>query len=156
MSTARYSVGMAFISNKKAHFNYEILEKIEAGIVLAGYEVKSIRGGHGSLEGSRVLVRGREAFLVGASIPPFQPANTPKDYEPDRTRKLLLNQKEIAQVSAAESHKGLTVVPLSVYNSGRNLKVEIAIARGKKQHDKRETIKKRDVERDMRRSLKNS
>jgi SsrA-binding protein len=147
---------MSLISNKKAHFNYEILEKIEAGLVLHGFEVKSLRKGQGSLEGSRILVRGNEAFLVGATIPAFQPANAPKDYDPMRTRKLLLKQKEIAQALSAESERGLTVVPLSVYNKGRNLKIEIAIAKGKKLHDKRETIKKRDTERDMRRSLKNN
>jgi SsrA-binding protein len=131
---------MAFISNKKAHFNFEILEKFEAGLVLFGYEVKSIRKGQGSLEGSRILVRGEEAFLVGASIPAFQIANAPKSYDPARPRKLLLNSKEIAEIAGAESQQGLTVVPLSVYNKGRNLK----------------TIKKRDTERDMRRSLKDN
>lgn len=147
---------MALISNKKARFNYEILEEIEAGLVLAGYEVKSIRAGHGSLEGARILVRGGEAFLVGASIPPYQVANAPKEYDRERPRKLLLKEREIALIADAESKKGLTVVPLSVYNKGRNLKVEIAIVRGKKNRDKRETIKKRDTERDLRRSLKNN
>lgn len=147
---------MALISNKKARFNYEILETIEAGIVLAGDEVKSIRKGQGSLEGARVLARGGEVFLVGATVPAFQVANAPKDYQNDRSRKLLLSKKQIAEIAAAEGQKGLTVVPLSVYNKGRNLKVEIAIARGKKQHDKREVIKKRDTDRDLRRSLKNN
>lgn len=151
-----YDIYMSLISNKKAHFNYEILEKFEAGLVLAGYEVKSLRKSQGSLEGSRVLVRGNEAFLVGASVPAFQPANAPKNYDPLRPRKLLLNTKEIGKIMAAEGEKGLTVVPISVYNKGRNLKIEIAIGRGKKLHDKRETIKKRDTERDMRRSLKNN
>jgi len=147
---------MSLISNKKVHFNYEILEKLEAGLVLHGFEVKSLRKGQGSLEGSRVLVRGNEAFLVGASVPAFQPANAPKSYDALRTRKLLLNSKEIGKILTAEGEQGLTVVPLSVYNKGRNLKIEIAIAKGKKLHDKRETIKKRDTERDMRRSLKNN
>lgn len=155
MPIMRHYILMALISNKKAHFNYEILDKFEAGLVLAGYEVKSLRAGQGSLDGSRVIVRGNEAFLVGASIPPFQVSNAPKEYDRERARKLLLNRKEIAQIADAESKKGLTVVPLSVYNKGRNLKVEIGIARGKKMHDKRETIKKRDTDRDLRRSLKN-
>ncbi|HET8581445.1 MAG TPA: SsrA-binding protein SmpB [Candidatus Paceibacterota bacterium] len=145
---------MAAIRNKKAHFDYEILDTIEAGIVLAGYEVKSLRAGHGKLEGARVLVRGGEAFLVGATIPAFQAANAPKEYDPSRPRKLLLHQKEIADIAAAEGQKGLTVVPISMYNRGRNLKVEIGIARGKKKADKRETIKKRDTARDLERSLK--
>ena len=102
------------------------------------------------------MVRGNEAFLVGASVPAFQPANAPKSYDALRTRKLLLNSKEIGKILTAEGEQGLTVVPLSVYNKGRNLKIEIAIAKGKKLHDKRETIKKRDTERDMRRSLKNN
>ena len=151
-----YSIRMALVRNKKAHFDFEILETFEAGIVLAGYEVKSLRAGHGHLEGARVVARGGEAFLAGASIPAFQPDNAPKDYDPERTRKLLLHPKEIAQIADAESKKGLTIVPISVYNKGRNLKVELGIARGKKKTDKRETIKKRDVERDLRRSLKDN
>jgi SsrA-binding protein len=106
------------------------------------------------LKGARVVARGGEAYLVGATIPAWQPANAPKSYDPERTRKLLLNRKQIAQVLSAEGEKGLTIIPLSVYNKGRNLKLEIAIARGKKAHDKRQDIKKRDTERDIRRSLK--
>ena len=147
---------VALIQNKKATFNYEILEKFEAGLVLHGFEVKSLRAGRGSLEGSRALVRGGEAFLVGASIPAWQVANAPKDYDPERPRKLLLNPKEISQLLAAEGEKGLTVVPVSVYNKGGKLKIELAIGCGKKLRDKRQTIKKRDTERDMRRSLKNN
>ena len=145
---------MSLIDNKKAAFDYSIQETMEAGLVLEGFEVKSLRAGQGSLKGARVVARGGEAYLVGATVPPFQVANAPKSYDPERSRKLLLNKKQIAQVLSAESEKGLTVIPISVYNKGRNLKLEIAIARGKKSHDKRETIKKRDTERDMRRSLK--
>lgn len=147
---------MALIQNRRVTFDYEILEKFEAGLVLHGFEVKSLRAGQGKLDGSRALVRGGEAFLVGASIPAWQAANAPKDYDPERPRKLLLNQKEISQIEAAEGEKGLTIVPISVYNKGRMLKIELAIARGKKVRDKRETIKKRDTEREMRRSLKNN
>jgi len=146
---------MSLIQNKKAYFNYEILEKTEAGIELQGFEVKSLKKGQGSLEGSHITVRGGEAFVIGMNIPPYQPANTPKDYDPVRNRRLLLTKKELRDLAGAEGQKGLTIVPLSVYNKGRKLKLEIAIVRGKKKYDKRETIKKRDTEREIRRSLKN-
>lgn len=142
------------IQNKKATFNFEILETFEAGLEIFGYEVKSLRKKQGSLKGSHVVVRGNEAFLVGATIPPYQPANTPKDYDPERTRKLLLNKKEIIELSTAESQKRLTVVPISVYNKGRNLKLKIAIARGKKKSDKRQVIKERDSKKDIERQMK--
>lgn len=146
---------MHYIENKKARFNYEILEEIEAGIELLGHEVKSIRNKLGSLDGARVIVRGGEAYLVGATIPPFQPKNVDKNYAPDRNRKLLLNKKEISQIGSAETKKGLTIVPISMYSKARKVKVSIAIVRGKKKFDKRETIKKRETDRDIRRSLKN-
>lgn len=145
---------MSLIRNKKAVFNYEILEKFEAGIQLRGFEVKSLKSGQGSLEGSYVIVRGGEAFLVGANIPPFQPANTPKNYDPLHTRKLLLTKKELDVFAGKEKQAGLTIVPISVYNKRNHLKLEIGIARGKKKYDKRETIKKRDMEREMYRTLK--
>lgn len=145
---------MALIRNKKAHFNFEILKSFEAGIELLGFEVKSLRAGQGSLEGARVIVRGGEAYLTGVTIPPWQAANAPKDYDPERSRRLLLKKPEIVELADAEEQKGLTAVPISVYNKGRNLKVEVAIARGKKKHDKRETIKRRDTERDLQRRLK--
>lgn len=144
---------MYLISNKKALFDYEILEKIEAGIELLGFEVKSLKAGQGSLLGSHITVRGSEAFVINMNVPPYQPANTPKDYDPMRNRKLLLTKKEISHLSGEEAQKGLTIVPLSVYNKGRKLKLEIAIVRGKKKYDKRESIKKRDSDREIRRSL---
>ncbi|MFH1472942.1 MAG: SsrA-binding protein SmpB [bacterium] len=139
--------------NSKARFNYELLKTFSAGLKLEGHEVKSVRSGKMSLAGSYITVRGDEAFLLGASVAPYQPKNTPKNYEPDRTRKLLLSKSEIAELAVAESTKGLTVVPLSVYNKGRFLKLDLAIARGKKKFDKRESIKKRDTEREIRRKL---
>jgi len=145
----------SLIQNKKAHFNYEILEKYEAGIELLGFEVKSLKKGQGSLEGAHITLRGNEVFVINMQIPPYQPANTPNDYEPLRNRRLLLTKKEIADLSGEEKQKGLTIVPLSVYNKGRKLKMEIAIVRGKKKYDKRETIKKRDTDREIRRDLKN-
>jgi SsrA-binding protein len=144
-------VDMALIKNKKAHLDYEFLEKLEAGLELLGFEVKSLRAGSGSLEGARVLARGGEAYLVGATIPPYQVKNTPESYDPERPRRLLLSRDEIARVASAEGAQGLTVVPISVYNRGRNLKLEIAIARGKKKYDKRQDLKKRDEERRFKR-----
>jgi SsrA-binding protein len=144
----------ALIQNKKAYFNYEILEQFEAGIELFGFEVKSLRSRQGSLEGSHVTIRGGEAYLIGATIPPYQPANTPKEYDSARNRRLLLTKKEIGKLRGLESRKGLTIVPLSVYNKGRKLKVGIAVVRGKKKYDKRETIKRRDTERELKRTLK--
>lgn len=140
--------------NKKAYFNYEILDKLEAGIELLGLEVKSIKGGRGSLEGSYITIGGSEVFLVNANIPPYQPANTPKEYNPSRKRRLLLTKKEIGKFIGLGKQRGLTIVPLSMYNKRGKIKVEIAIARGKKKHDKRETIKKRDTEREIGRKLK--
>ncbi|MSU56171.1 MAG: SsrA-binding protein SmpB [Candidatus Taylorbacteria bacterium] len=142
------------LNNQKAHFNYEFLDKLTAGIELLGLEVKSLRGKLGSLEGSYVIVRGNEAFMMNSYIPAYQPKNAPKGYDERRNRKLLLTKKEIQDLSSAEAKKGLTIVPISVYNKGRKIKVDIAIARGKKKFDKRETIKKRETERDMRRELK--
>lgn len=142
------------ISNRKAHFNYEILEKFSAGIELFGCEVKSLRKHQGSLEGAYVVIRGAEAFIIGSSIPSFQQNNTPKDYDVMRNRRLLLSKKEIEELGKAESKQGLTIVPISVYNSGRWIKAEIAVVRGKKKFDKRETIKKREVDREIRRTLK--
>ncbi len=143
------------IEHKKARLDYEVLEEFEAGLQLLGHEVKSLRQKHGKLEGSHVVVRGGEAYIVGMSIPPYQAANVAKDYEPERTRKLLLNKKEMLQLSDAEGQKGLTVVPLSVYNKGSKLKVKIAIARGRKVYDKRSVLKDRDTKRDIQRTLKN-
>src|SRR3989338_8599169 len=149
-------VFMSLIENKRVGFDYEILETLEAGLELHGFEVKSLRAGHGSLKGARVVARGGEAFLVGATIPAWQVANAPKSYEPDRTRRLLLSRKEIVQVASAEAEKGLTAIPLSIYNKKRKLKLSIAIARGKKKEDKRHTIRAREEKRRIERTLKKS
>ena len=141
------------IDYKKAHFNYEILEKIEAGLELIGLEVKSIKKGQGSLDGSYVIVRGGEAYMVNTFVPPYQENNTPKEYEPRRNRRLILGKKEITRLADIEGGKGLTIVPISIYNKGNLLKVSIAVVRGKKQHDKRESIKKRETDRAVRREF---
>lgn len=145
---------MTLAENKKAFFDYEILERFEAGIELLGLEVKSLRAHGASLEGTHAIIRGGEAFLIQMNIPPFQVANTPKDYDPIRTRKLLLNKAELHQLANLEGGRGLTIVPIKVYNKGRLVKVEIAVAKGKKQFDKRQSIKKRESDRESRRTLK--
>ena len=145
---------MALITNKKASFNYEVLDKYTAGIELFGFEVKALKNSQGSLEGSHITVRGGEAYVVGMFIPPYQPSNTPKDYDSHRNRRLLLNKAEIKDISDVESKKGLTIVPLSVYNKGRKIKLDIASVKGKKKFDKRETLKKRDSMRDVERDFK--
>lgn len=142
---------MTLIDNKKANFNYTIKETYSAGLELFGFEVKSLRKGQASLEGAHVTVRGNEAYLVGAFIPPYQEKNTPKDYDSRRNRKLLLTAKEIEEIGKIEKTKGLTIVPVSVYNKGRVLKIDIGVGVGKKKFDKRETLKKKSTERDTRR-----
>lgn len=140
------------IQNKKIFLNYEITDKFEAGIQLKGFEVKALRQKLGSLDGSYVTIRGAEAFLINSFIPPYQEKNTPKEYDPRRNRKLLLTHAEILKLAAVEKEKGLTIVPISVYNSrAKKIKVELGIAKGKKQFDKREDLKKRTVERELRR-----
>lgn len=142
------------INNKKAYFNYEILEKYVAGIELFGFEVKSIKSGQGSLEGAYLTIRGGEAYLIGANIPAYQTKNAPESYNPTRNRRVLLTKKEIGELALSEAKKGQTIVALAMRDVGRKIKLEISVARGKKQFDKRETIKKRDTELEMRREMK--
>ena len=140
------------IHNRKAGFNYEIIDKIEAGIELQGSEVKALRLGQASLDGAYGVIRNGEAWLIGAFISPYQPENASgkgAGYDPRRNRKLLLTRAEIAKLAGLPAN--LTIVPISVYNKARKIKLEIAIARGKKQFDKRATIKKRETEREVRR-----
>lgn len=145
---------MSLIDNRKAYFDYEVLETLESGIELLGIEVKSLKQKQGKLLGSYITIKNGESFLCKSFIPPYQEKNTPKNYEPERNRKLLLNKKEIKRL--AEIDKKLTIVPISMYSKGTKIKVEIAIVRGKKKHDKRESIKKRETDREIRRTLKNS
>ncbi len=142
-----------YAENRKARFDYEFLEEFTAGIELSGFEVKAIKAGKMNLAGAYVSIRGAEAFLLGAEIQPYQPKNAPLDFDSTRAKKLLLSKAEITELAKAEGTKGLTIVANKVYNTGRFLKVGIAIARGKKKFDKRESIKKRDTERDLKRSL---
>jgi SsrA-binding protein len=145
---------MALIEYKKAGLKYAVIETFTAGIELTGAEVKTLRSKQGKLDGSRVIIRGGEAFVIGLSIPPYQQGNTPAGYDPLRSRKLLLKKSEIAHLADEESKKGLTIVPLEVHNAGRNLKVRIAVVRGKNKSDKRETLKKKEAEREMDRARK--
>jgi len=143
-----------FINNKKASFHYELGETFEAGIELLGFEVKSIKAGLGNFDGAYVLVRSKEVYLINASIPPYQAENTPDGYDPERPRRLLLTKKEILKLQEIDKNKGLTLVPISLYNKGRLLNVSFSIGRGKKKGDKRESIKKREDNREMERTLK--
>ena len=143
-----------YAENKKAYFDYEIIEKYEAGLVLIGQEVKSIKTGHISLSGSYVVISQNEPYLIGAKIPPYQPKNAPENYNPEQSRKLLLNKKEIDYLAGKANAKGFSLIPLKVYEKGGRIKIEFALARGKKKYDKKEKIKKRDIERDIRREFK--
>jgi SsrA-binding protein len=145
---------MSYANNKRAHFDFEILEKFEAGLALLGTEVKSIRNGRVKIDGSYIVVKDGIVELVGANIPAFQPKNTDKSYNPDRPRRLLLKAKEIEKIAQVTDKQGLTAVPLSLYNSGRNIKLSFGIAKGKKKADKRETLKARDAKREIERTLK--
>lgn len=144
-----------YVQNKKAHFDYEFLEQYEAGVVLSGYEVKALRANKASLIGAYVVIRGGEAYLVNASISPFQVANTPKGYDPERARKLLLSKKQLAELELGSEKQGLTIVAVRWYNNKRHIKLGIALARGKKKADKRETLKTRDSKREIDRIMKN-
>ena len=140
--------------NKKAYFNFRILEKFEAGLVLIGQEVKSIKLGRINLAGSYVVIKENEAYLIGCRVPPYQPKNAPLDYNPERSRKLLLKKLEIKYLIGKSKQKGLTLVPLRVYTKRGKIKLEFGIAKGKRKVDKRELIKKRDAEREMKRAFK--
>ena len=142
------------VENKKAYFTYQILEKFEAGISLIGQEVKSIRSGRMSIVGSYVVLKGKEVYLIGANVPPYQPKNAPLDYNPERLRKLLLKKSEIKYLIGKVREKGLTLVPLRVYTKRGKIKLEFGIAKGRKKPDKREVIKKRETEREIRRVLR--
>jgi len=142
-----------YAENRKARFDYEIVEKYEAGVELLGTEVKSVRGGRMSLDGAFVIIRGGEAYLINANIPPYQIKNSPSDYDPLRNRRILLTKKEIALLGKSEKIN-LTIVPLSVYNKGRKVKISLALVKGKKKRDKRESIKKRETDIEIRREYK--
>lgn len=142
-----------YSENKKAYYDYDILEKFEAGLVLIGQEVKSIKTGHINLVGSYVVINQGEVNLIGAKIPPYQPKNAPADYNPERSRKLLLNKKEIDYLIGKTQQKGFSLIPLKIYEKNSRIKLEFGLAKGKKKYNKKEKIKKRDIERQIRRGL---
>lgn len=140
-----------FATNPKAHHDYEILEMLEAGLVLKGHEVKSIISGKASIKGAYVKILNGTPYLIGASIPPYQPGNVPAEYKEQGDRKLLLSKKEVSSLVGLQHSHGLTLVPLRLYGKGGRVKLEVGVARGKKQYDKRETLKKKDIARSKQR-----
>ncbi len=141
------------IQNKKALFDYTILERFEAGVALTGAEVKSIKGGHAQLDGSFVRIIGSEAYLVNAQIFPFLYAR-PEGYDPKRTRKLLLHKKELLSLKSKIEGANLTLIPLSWYTKGLLVKLEVGLARGKKQYEKREVKRRKDQKRELEREFR--
>ncbi len=145
---------MSYANNPKAHFDYEILETFETGLVLSGNEVKAIRAGKVSIHGSYVKILGGEAYLVGALVSPYQANNIPENYDTQRTRKLLLKKKELRYLTEKSQEAGLTLVPLKLYDNHGLIKLDVGVARGKKKYDKREKIVKRETERKLLRMVK--
>ena len=142
------------INNKKAHYDYEIETTYEAGIVLTGTEVKSVRDGKANLKDSYAIYKNGEIFLLNMHISHYDKGNI-LNHEETRTRKLLLNKREILKIRDAIEREGYTLVPIKAYFKGNKLKVLIGIARGKKTYDKRESIKKKDMDREIKKQMKN-
>ena len=143
-----------YITNPQAGFHYEILETYEAGLQLLGHEVKALRLGHASIGESFIIIEDGALYLVKAYIAPYQIKNTAGSHDPYRKRKLLIKKKEFAQIMRKRTEAGLTLVPLSLYDKGGFLKLQFSLARGKKLHDKRNSIKDRDAKREMDRVMK--
>lgn len=141
-------------TNKKAHFDYFLEEEYEAGLVLEGWEVKSLRAGKINLSDAHVIIKYGEAFLLGAQIQPLPTASAHLFPDANRTRKLLLNRRELSQLIGSVERQGYTLVPLSLYWKHNKVKIKIALAKGKKTHDKRDTVKDRDWQRDRARLMK--
>lgn len=144
---------MEYLRNKKATFDYHLEDTLEAGIKLIGTEVKSLKAQHGGLSGAYVAMVDGRLVLLGAHIPPWQEKNAPIGFDPYRNRELLLNKRELGTLSKVLKTKGLTIIPVSLYGKGGLVKVQIAVAKGKKVFDKRESIKSRDLDREARRGL---
>jgi SsrA-binding protein len=140
------------ISNRRARHDYEILERYETGIVLTGAEVKSLRGGRGSLAESFARVRGREIWIEGMHIPPYEQAMDKRTYDPIRPRKLLLHRTEIERLVGKTAERGLALIPLRVYFTHGMAKLELGLGRGKRQFEKRQALAEREHEREMQRS----
>ncbi len=140
-------------TNRKAYFNYEIIEKIEAGLILTGTEVKALRDGKANLSDAYVHFRNNEAFLIHCHISPYSNAG-PFNHEPLRMRKLLMHQSEIAKLESQTQEKGFTLIPLKMYFKKGRAKVELGLGRGKKLYDKRETIKRKEQNREVSKAIK--
>src|SRR5215831_15307400 len=138
--------------NRKAFHEYEITDRVECGLVLVGTEVKSLRAGHGNLEGAYAKLEDGELWLIGSDIPEYEMGNR-MNHKPKRPRKLLLHRREIGKFAGKASERGFTLVPLRVYFKNGLAKVELAVARGKQSHDKREDLKKADAQREIRRAM---
>ena len=143
-------MGKILSENRRARFDYEILETYEAGIELTGQEVKSVKGGQFNLNGSHVILKNNEAWLLNSQIPPYQPKNAPADYNPERTRRLLLHLSEINSLIGRLHEKGLSLIPFNSHLKKNLIKLELGLARSRKKHDKRELLKSRAVEKEIR------
>jgi SsrA-binding protein len=144
----------SLITNPYAGRDYETLETIEAGLELTGFEVKAAKHKGGSLRGAYIVVRHGSLWLEKAYLPPYQEKNTPTDYDPYRSRRLLVGKADIIRLANKSETDGLTLIPLSLYNAGRFLKLQLALARGKKKHDKRESVKRRELDRHVGRIIR--
>lgn len=140
--------------NKKARYDYEILESFEAGLMLLGHEVKSAKTGNAHLSGSYIIIRGNGAWLIGAHIGRYRQAGRLSGYDPERSRQLLLHKKELRYLQGKATEKRLTFIPLKLYTKAGKIKLEFALARSKKKYEKREQIKRRDIERQIRGALR--
>ncbi len=147
-------MGSNLSENRKAWFDYQILEKYDAGVELKGFEVKAVKAGKMDIAGTFAVARGNEIWLLGANIPPYQTGNTPADYDPKRSRRLLLQRHEIAELIGKMKERGLTLLPLRVYTKGNLVKIELGLGRGKRGPDKRQAIRKRESQREIERTLK--
>lgn len=145
---------MDLATNRQARHDYEILDTLEAGLVLTGQEVKSVRGGGMKLQGSYVTIAAGELWLMGGHIPKYPAAGPLPDYDPTRKRKLLIHKRELRKLIGKIKEKGLTLVPLRVYTRRAKLKLEFGVGRGKKEYEKRAIIKKREVDREIRERMK--
>lgn len=146
--------GKSLAINKRARFDYNIQETMEAGLALLGTEVKSVRAGNMSLKSAFVTIKDNEAWLTNAVIPPWQLPNAPQGYEPDRPRRLLLKKSELKTIIGNKSSQGLTIIPIRAYTKRGTIKLEIGLARGKKKYEKKEQKKERDIKRDVDRMLR--
>lgn len=136
-------------TNKKANFDYKLIESFEAGLVLFGYEVKAVKDGHISLKGAYISFRQSELYLIGAHISKYRHAGNLPDYNPIRERKILLRNKEIKHLLGKKEENGLTLVPVKIYTKHSLIKMELALAEGKKKFDKRADLKKKDLDRQI-------